>query len=177
MAPKMDPRGSKMVSRGLKIVLGAFKIGQNRQWSVQNQSLVVLLLSKIDFVKVPHPFLLIFCDFGLPFGVHFGAEIDEKIHTFFDAFFCTLSGPLVVDFLPFFGSFGRSKSASKSFAMRSCEKRKNLQKCCRVASKSRFADSEVDAKMTLRSMLRPAENTCCTYRRKSQISGRFCVDF
>ena len=65
----------------------------------------------------------------------------------------------------------------KSFSTRSSEKRKNMKKCHRVASKSRFAGSEVDAKMTLRSMLRHEKSTCNANRRKSQIFDRFWLHF
>ena len=75
----------------------------------------------------------------------------------------------------FFGLFGRSKITSKSSSMRLSGKRKNLKKCCRVASKSRFAGPEVDAKMNSTSNLRPAKNASSANRRKSQIFDRFWV--
>ena len=96
---------------------------------------------------------------------------------FFDAEIFELLGPLLSDFRLFFGAFGRSKITLKSFSTRSSEKRKNIKKCHRVASKSRFAGSEVDAKMTLRSMLRHEKNTCNANRRKSQIFDWFLLNF
>ena len=80
-------------------------------------------------------------------------------------------------FLVFFRAFGRSKITSKSSSMRFSGKRKNLKKCHRVASKSRFAGPEVDAKMSSRSNLRPAKNASSANPRKSQIFDRFGVHF
>lgn len=77
----------------------------------------------------------------------------------------------------FSGAFGWSEITLKSFLMRSCGKRKILKKCRRVASKSRFAGSEIDAEMRSRSMLRPAKNTCSAYRGKTQMSDRFWGNF
>ena len=82
-----------------------------------------------------------------------------------------------MDLWVFWGAFGRSKITSKSSSMRFSGKRKNLKKCCRVASKSRFAGPEVDAKMSSRSNLRPAKNASSANRRKSQISDRFGLHF
>ena len=84
---------------------------------------------------------------------------------------------LFIDFWLFFEAFGSSKIASKSSSMRLSEKRKNLKKCHRVASKSRFAGPAVDAKMSLRSDLRPAKNASSANRRKSQIFDRFLLQF
>ena len=91
---------------------------------------------------------------------------------FFRAFGTTFGG-----FWGVFLSFWEVKITLKSFSTRSSEKRKNMKKCHRVASKSRFAGSEVDAKMTLRSMLRHEKSTCNANRRKSQIFDRFWLHF
>ena len=69
------------------------------------------------------------------------------------------------------------KMTLKSFSTRSSEKRKNIKKCHRVASKSRFAGPAVDAKMSLRSDLRPAKNASSANRRKRQIFDRFGLHF
>ena len=77
----------------------------------------------------------------------------------------------------FFGALGRSNITSKSFSMRFTGKRKNLKKCHRVASKSRFAGPAVDAKMGLRSDLRPAKKASSANQRKSQIFYQFWLQF
>ena len=87
------------------------------------------------------------------------AKKSMKIHICFRCLFFEFLEPFVGDFGKFFKAFGRLKITSKSFSTRSSENRKNLQKHCKVLQNSRFASPEVDAKMSLRSDLRPEKNT------------------
>ena len=76
-----------------------------------------------------------------------------------------------------FGRFlkvlGRHFRACNTSLKRFAELLENLQKHCKVLQKSRFAGPAVDAKMSLRSDLRPEKNTSSDNRQKSQISDRF----
>ena len=101
----------------------------------------------------------------------------KKKHCCFDSVFYQLLGPLFIDFKVIFEAFGMSKITSKTFATRSSEKRKNIRKCHRVASKSRFAGSEVDAQIKSRGMLRHEKNTRNANRRKHEILDRLLVYF
>ena len=160
--PKLLPKASK------------WPPGESK-WRLERSksTLWLIVVSKTAADQWCSPILI---DFWWIWGSILEPILDKKSfknHMFFWSCFLQAFGPLFVDFLVFFEAFGRPKITLKTFAMRSCEKRKNIKKRHRVASKSRFAGSEVHEQISLRSMLRHEKNTCCANERKSQICHRF----
>ena len=104
-----------------------------------------------------HPFLLILIDFGLPFGGKFGEKIDEKTclcsMLFFSRFWNNVLA-ILEGFLELLGGQRSLRSRSRRDLLKSEQKH---QEHFKVLQKSRFAGPAVDAKMSLRSDLRPEQ--------------------
>ena len=147
---KMSPKWLQNAPPGLKIHLGAFKID---------------LWCYFCFKKCNPPmwithFYPFWIDLGLPFGSYFGGKIVKKSVVFSMLFFSSFWD----HFWLILGCFGKLLGGQKSLRSHSrrdlLKSEQNFKKCHRVASKSRFAGAEVDAKMSLRGMFRHEKNTC-----------------
>ena len=139
----------------------------------RQKSILALLLLQRSVKKCSTPMpLTYFYRFFVNLGVPFGGDFCFFLYLFSMLIFYKL----VDEFLSILGASRGSKIALKSFLMRSSWNRKNLTKPVRVASKSRFAGSEVDAKTSFRCKLRPEKNTCSADLPQIPISVVFFAD-